>query len=63
MAAMKEDPTVSALLTNGKALQGFLDLYLQNSPQACDYGLWWWQESSVKIMSDFSFTNTSNNML
>ncbi|KAI5935334.1 Glutathione S-transferase omega-1 [Manis javanica] len=39
MAAMKEDPTVSALLTNGKALQGFLDLYLQNSPQACDYGL------------------------
>ncbi|KAI5277500.1 Glutathione S-Transferase Omega-1 [Manis pentadactyla] len=39
MAAMKEDPTVSALLTDGKALQGFLDLYLQNSPQACDYGL------------------------
>ncbi|XP_057361364.1 glutathione S-transferase omega-1-like [Manis pentadactyla] len=39
MAAMKEDPTVSALLTDGKALQGFLDLYLQNSPQACDCGL------------------------
>ncbi|KAK2492224.1 hypothetical protein MC885_020220 [Smutsia gigantea] len=39
MAAMKEDPTVSALLTNGKALRSFLDLYLQNNPQACDFGL------------------------
>ncbi|EHH65004.1 hypothetical protein EGM_18343 [Macaca fascicularis] len=39
MAAMKEDPTVSALLTSGKDWQGFLELYLQNCPEACDYGL------------------------
>uniref|UniRef100_A0A2I2YPN2 Glutathione S-transferase omega n=1 Tax=Gorilla gorilla gorilla TaxID=9595 RepID=A0A2I2YPN2_GORGO len=39
MAAMKEDPTVSALLTSEKDWQGFLELYLQNSPEACDYGL------------------------
>ncbi|XP_011832906.1 glutathione S-transferase omega-1 isoform X2 [Macaca mulatta] len=39
MAAMKEDPTVSALLISGKDWQGFLELYLQNSPEACDYGL------------------------
>uniref|UniRef100_F7BC91 Glutathione S-transferase omega n=1 Tax=Callithrix jacchus TaxID=9483 RepID=F7BC91_CALJA len=39
MAAMKEDPTVSALLTSVKDWQGFLELYLQNSPEACDYGL------------------------
>ncbi|XP_011822586.1 PREDICTED: glutathione S-transferase omega-1-like isoform X2 [Mandrillus leucophaeus] len=39
MAAMKEDPTVSALLTSEKDWQGFLELYLQNCPEACDYGL------------------------
>ncbi|XP_006166478.1 glutathione S-transferase omega-1 [Tupaia chinensis] len=39
MAAMKKDPTVSALLIDAKTFNGFLDLYLQNSPEACDYGL------------------------
>jgi len=39
MAAMRQDPAVSALLTDPKALRGFFNLYLQNSPEACDYGL------------------------
>uniref|UniRef100_A0ABI7VZB1 Glutathione-dependent dehydroascorbate reductase n=1 Tax=Felis catus TaxID=9685 RepID=A0ABI7VZB1_FELCA len=39
MAAMREDPAVSSLLIEAKAFRGFLDLYLQNSPEACDYGL------------------------
>ncbi|XP_069317171.1 glutathione S-transferase omega-1 isoform X2 [Eulemur rufifrons] len=39
MAAMREDPAVSALLLDVKTLKGFIDLYLQNSPEACDYGL------------------------
>ncbi|XP_054437444.1 glutathione S-transferase omega-1 [Pteronotus mesoamericanus] len=39
MAAMRKDPTASALLTDTKTLQGFLNLYMQNSPEACDYGL------------------------
>uniref|UniRef100_K9IZ65 Glutathione S-transferase omega n=1 Tax=Desmodus rotundus TaxID=9430 RepID=K9IZ65_DESRO len=39
VAAMRKDPTVSALLTDVKTFQGFLNLYLQNSLEACDYGL------------------------
>ncbi|XP_037660504.1 glutathione S-transferase omega-1 [Choloepus didactylus] len=39
MAAMKKDPAVSAVLTDVKAYRSFLDLYLQNSPEACDCGL------------------------
>ncbi|XP_036919882.1 glutathione S-transferase omega-1 [Sturnira hondurensis] len=39
MAAMKKDPSVSALLTDVKTFQGFLNVYLQNSLEACDYGL------------------------
>ncbi|XP_032736562.1 glutathione S-transferase omega-1 [Lontra canadensis] len=39
VAAMRKDPAVSALLIEPKALQGFLKLYLQNSPEACDFGL------------------------
>ncbi|XP_019491833.1 PREDICTED: glutathione S-transferase omega-1 [Hipposideros armiger] len=39
MAAMQEDPAVSALLTDAKTFRGYLDLYLQDSVQACDYGL------------------------
>uniref|UniRef100_A0A5F5PEB8 Glutathione S-transferase omega n=1 Tax=Equus caballus TaxID=9796 RepID=A0A5F5PEB8_HORSE len=39
MEAMRKDPTVSALITDAKTLRGFIDLYLQNSPDACDYGL------------------------
>ena len=39
MAAMKKDPTASSLLTDVKTFQGFFNLYLQDSPEACDYGL------------------------
>lgn len=39
MAAMREDPAVSALFIDVKTFRGFLDLYLQNSFEACDYGL------------------------
>ncbi|KAF6317240.1 glutathione S-transferase omega 1 [Rhinolophus ferrumequinum] len=39
MAAMRKDPTVSALLLDVKTYRGFLDLYLQDNLQACDYGL------------------------
>ncbi|XP_008588229.1 PREDICTED: glutathione S-transferase omega-1 [Galeopterus variegatus] len=39
MAAMRKDPTVSGHLIDVKTHQGFFDLYLQNSPEACDYGL------------------------
>ncbi|XP_055416087.1 glutathione S-transferase omega-1-like isoform X10 [Bubalus kerabau] len=39
MASMKNDPIVSSLPTDVKTLQGFFNLYLQNSPEACDYGL------------------------
>ncbi|KAM5322905.1 glutathione S-transferase omega-1 [Glossophaga mutica] len=39
MAAMRKDPTVSALFTDVKTFQGFFNLYLQNSVEACDYGL------------------------
>ncbi|XP_077909255.1 glutathione S-transferase omega-1 isoform X1 [Ictidomys tridecemlineatus] len=39
IAAMKKDPTVSALLHDVKTHQGFLGLYLQNSLEAFDYGL------------------------
>ncbi|XP_021569625.1 glutathione S-transferase omega-1 isoform X3 [Carlito syrichta] len=39
MATMRKDPTVSALHIDVKAFQCFIELYLQNSPEACDYGL------------------------
>ncbi|XP_068954997.1 glutathione S-transferase omega-1 [Petaurus breviceps papuanus] len=39
IAAMKKDPTVTALLMEEQTLQNFMDLYIQNSPEACDYGL------------------------
>ncbi|KAM6182714.1 glutathione S-transferase omega-1 isoform 2-T2 [Erethizon dorsatum] len=39
IAAMKEDPAVKALLMDVKHYQNFLRLYLQNSLEACDYGL------------------------
>ena len=48
MASMKKDPTVSSLPTDVKTFQGFFNLYMQNSPEACDYGLWWGQESAMK---------------
>ncbi|KAM4852435.1 glutathione S-transferase omega-1-like [Thomomys bottae] len=39
MTAMRKDPTVSTISTDPKIYGGFLHLYLQNSPEACDYGL------------------------
>uniref|UniRef100_A0A8W4FJQ9 Glutathione S-transferase omega n=1 Tax=Sus scrofa TaxID=9823 RepID=A0A8W4FJQ9_PIG len=39
MAAMMKDLAVIALLIEPRTLQGFFDLYLQSSLEACDYGL------------------------
>lgn len=39
MEAMKEDPAVKATMTDPQTYKGFLQLYLKNSPEACDYGL------------------------
>lgn len=39
MAAMLKDPAVSALLTDVNTFRCYLNLYLQDSVQACDYGL------------------------
>ncbi|KAM6184716.1 glutathione S-transferase omega-1 isoform 1-T1 [Rhynchocyon petersi] len=39
MAAMREDPAVSALHIDVNNVRGFLELYMQNSTEACDYGL------------------------
>ncbi|XP_005637755.1 glutathione S-transferase omega-2 isoform X2 [Canis lupus baileyi] len=38
-AAMKQDPTVCALLIDKSVFSGFLNLYFQNNPDAFDYGL------------------------
>nr|XP_035977183.1 glutathione S-transferase omega-2 isoform X2 [Halichoerus grypus] len=38
-AAMKQDPTVCALLIDKNIFLGFLNLYFQNNPDAFDYGL------------------------
>ncbi|XP_067995528.1 glutathione S-transferase omega-1 [Melanerpes formicivorus] len=39
MEAMKEDPPVKATMTDPQILKEFLRLYLNNSLEACDYGL------------------------
>uniref|UniRef100_A0A8B9P906 Glutathione S-transferase omega n=1 Tax=Apteryx owenii TaxID=8824 RepID=A0A8B9P906_APTOW len=39
MEAMKEDPAVKATMTDPQTYKGYLQLYLKNSPEACDYGL------------------------
>ncbi|XP_012626154.1 glutathione S-transferase omega-2 [Microcebus murinus] len=39
IAAMKQDATVRALLTDKCVFQGYLSLYFRNSPSAFDYGL------------------------
>ncbi|XP_010182197.1 PREDICTED: glutathione S-transferase omega-1 isoform X3 [Mesitornis unicolor] len=39
MEAMKKDPAVKATMTDPQTFKGFLQLYLKNSPEACDYGL------------------------
>lgn len=37
--AMKEDPAVKATMTDPQTFKNYLQLYLKNSPEACDYGL------------------------
>ncbi|XP_007057926.1 glutathione S-transferase omega-1 isoform X2 [Chelonia mydas] len=37
--AMKKDPAVKATMTDAQTLNGFFELYVKNSPEACDYGL------------------------
>uniref|UniRef100_U3KNA2 Glutathione S-transferase omega n=1 Tax=Oryctolagus cuniculus TaxID=9986 RepID=U3KNA2_RABIT len=39
IAAMKQDPTVCALLIDKNIFLGFLNLYFQNNPNAFDFGL------------------------
>ncbi|XP_009873400.1 PREDICTED: glutathione S-transferase omega-1 isoform X2 [Apaloderma vittatum] len=39
MEAMKEDPAVKATMTDPQMFKDYLQLYLKNSPEACDYGL------------------------
>ncbi|NWU74598.1 GSTO1 transferase, partial [Onychorhynchus coronatus] len=39
MEAMKEDPAVKATMTDPQTFRNYLQLYLVNSPEACDYGL------------------------
>ncbi|XP_036121494.1 glutathione S-transferase omega-2 isoform X2 [Molossus molossus] len=39
ISAMKQDPTVCALLIDKNMFLGFLNLYFQNHPDAFDYGL------------------------
>ncbi|XP_032047166.1 glutathione S-transferase omega-1 [Aythya fuligula] len=39
MEAMKQDPAVQATMTDTQTFKNFLQLYLKNSPEACDYGL------------------------
>ncbi|XP_010225661.1 PREDICTED: glutathione S-transferase omega-1 [Tinamus guttatus] len=39
MGAMREDPAVKATMTDTQTYKGYLQLYVKNSPEACDYGL------------------------
>ncbi|NXR08747.1 GSTO1 transferase, partial [Semnornis frantzii] len=39
MEAMKEDPPVKATMTDPQIYKDYLQLYVKNSPEACDYGL------------------------
>ncbi|NWJ05388.1 GSTO1 transferase, partial [Crypturellus undulatus] len=39
MGAMREDPAVKATMTDPQTYKGYLQLYVKNSPEACDYGL------------------------
>lgn len=39
MAAMQEDPVASSHFIDAKTFRDYLSLYLQDSPEACDYGL------------------------
>lgn len=46
MEAMKDDPAVKATITDPQIYKNYLQLYLKNSPEACDYGLWGASSSS-----------------
>uniref|UniRef100_A0A8D0GZI3 Glutathione S-transferase omega n=1 Tax=Sphenodon punctatus TaxID=8508 RepID=A0A8D0GZI3_SPHPU len=37
--AMKQDPSVKATITDTQTFKGYLELYVKNSHDACDYGL------------------------
>lgn len=37
--AMRLDPAVKATVNDAQTYKGFLELYLKNSHEACDYGL------------------------
>uniref|UniRef100_A0A8C8RCX9 Glutathione S-transferase omega n=1 Tax=Pelusios castaneus TaxID=367368 RepID=A0A8C8RCX9_9SAUR len=37
--AMKKDPAVEATMVDPQIYKGFFELYVKNSPEACDYGL------------------------
>lgn len=39
MAAMQKDPVASSHFIDAKTYRDYLSLYLQDSPEACDYGL------------------------
>jgi len=39
MATMQEDPVASSHFIDAKTYRDYLSLYLQDSPEACDYGL------------------------
>ncbi|XP_025906375.1 glutathione S-transferase omega-1-like isoform X1 [Nothoprocta perdicaria] len=39
MGAMREDPAVKDTVTDPQTYRGYLQLYVKNSPEACDYGL------------------------
>ncbi|NXP07903.1 GSTO1 transferase, partial [Thinocorus orbignyianus] len=39
MEAMKQDPAVKATMTDPQTYRGYLQLYMKNSHEACDYGL------------------------
>lgn len=39
MTAMQEDPVASSHFIDAKTYRDYLSLYLQDSPEACDYGL------------------------
>ncbi|XP_054132849.1 glutathione S-transferase omega-1 [Melozone crissalis] len=39
MEAMKEDLAIKATITDPQIYKNYLQLYLKNSPEACDYGL------------------------
>lgn len=62
IAAMKKDPVAGPLFLNPNDHQHFMELYLKNSHEACDYGLWGRQEAAVELCMLCPFTNKSSTM-